>query len=202
MVDPATVFFDSADNGKNNVLYDKKAKTFKDDANFVSTEITAGSQSIQLDSIVAGADGYDNFVGYNDAVDYAKIVLTGKGTLSFQISAQADVTFEIWQKGKDKKGNDVLNSIQKKTTVTVKDYAIGATATTAALSLEAGEYYVSVTAKKTTANEKGSAYYNVNAKFAVNDAQLDSAVAAAGFASGIESFQDEKSAWQNIASLA
>jgi len=196
-------FFDSADDGKNNWLYDKKAKAYNSDDNLVENVVT-GNQVILMDAEASQNPDFENFVGYNDAADYAKIVLTSKGTLSFEITALADVTFEIWQKGKDKKGNDVLNSLQKKTTVTVKDYAIGATATTAALSLEAGEYYVSVTAKKTTANEKGSAYYNVNANFsaAVNDAQFDSAVAAAGFASGIESFQDEKSAWQNIASLA
>ena len=96
-----------------------------------------------------------------------------KGTLSFEITALADVTFEIWQKGKDKKGNDVLNSLQKKTALTVKDYAIGATATTAALSLEAGEYYVSVTAKSTKANEKGSAFYNVTAMFSPSGSASD-----------------------------
>ena len=193
-------FFDSADNGRNNVLYDKKAKSFKDDANFVATVIAAGSQRVQLDSNMAGPDGYDNFVGYQDAADCAKIVLAEKGALSFRIAALADVAFEIWQKGKDKKGSDVLNSLQKKTEVKVKDNTIGASATTAALTLDAGEYYISVSAKKTTANEKGSAFYNVTANFtaAVNDAQLDSAVAAAGCITGIESFQNGKSAWQAI----
>jgi len=193
-------FFDSADNGRNNVLYDKKAKTFRDDANFAEIAISNGNRAIILDETLSGDPDFGNFVGYNDAADYAKIVLTGKGTLSFEITALADVSFEIWKKGTDKKGNAVLNSLQKKTDVKVKDFAVGASATTAALTLDAGEYYISVTAKKTTANDKGSAFYNVTANFtaAVNDAQLDSALAAAGFASGLESLQDDKSAWQNL----
>ena len=159
------LFFDSADGGLNNVLYDKKAKAFKGDANFVATELSGGSQDILLDSNAIGNEAYGNFVGYGDAVDYAKIVLTSKGSLSFKISALSDVTFEIWQKGVDKKGKAVLTSLQKKTSVTVKDYTAGASATTAALTLDAGEYYVSVTAKNTKANEKGGAFYNVTATF-------------------------------------
>ena len=185
------------------MLYDKKSKSFKDDANFVENVLT-GNQDIIMDGIGSQNPDFENFVGYGDATDYAKIVLTSNGKLSFEITALADVTFEIWQKGKDKKGNNVLNSLQKKTALTVKDYAIGASALTAALTLAAGEYYISVTAKKTTANEKGSAFYNVTANFtaAVNDAQLDSALAASGLATCFESLQDDKSAWQNLTTLA
>ena len=71
------------------------------------------------------------------------------------------------------------------------------------LQLIAGEeYYMSMTASKTTANDKGCVYYHVAADFAssVNDAQLESALAA-GAATGLESFQDESS-WQNLAKLA
>ena len=70
-----TVFFDSADDGANNVLYVKKSRTFVDDSHFVSTELSGGSQSVQLDTNAMGNADYENFVGYGDAVDYAKIVL-------------------------------------------------------------------------------------------------------------------------------
>jgi len=200
----ATRFFDSADGGENNWLYDKKSKSYNDDANLRTNTISgSGEKAIILDNNAIGDPAFNNFVGYQDAADYAKIVLTEKGLLSFQVTALADVSFEIWQKGTDKKGNATLSSLQKKTDVKVKDYAVGASATTVALSLDAGEYYVSVTAKKATANEKGSALYNVTASFtsAVADAQLDSALAASGFATGLAGL-DDKSAWQNIGQLA
>jgi len=198
----ATRFFDSADGGENNWLYDKKSKTYNDDANLRTNTISgSGEKAIILDNNVIGDPAFNNFVGYQDAADYAKIVLTEKGLLSFQVTALADVSFEIWQKGEDKKGNAVLNSLQKKTEVKVKDYAVGASATTVALSLDAGEYYVSVTAKKATANEKGSALYNVTASFtsAVADAQLDSALAASGFASDDASGRISRGSWSMLA---
>ena len=222
-----TRFFDSADNGDNNVLYIKKDKSYKDDANFQEITLTEADKekAIILDSNTIGDTRYNNFVGFNDTADYAKIVLKQKGSLSFEISALADVTFEIWQKDKDRKGNNVLNSVMKKTAISVKDYSVGNTGKTTAITLDAGEYYISVTAKKTTANEKGSAFYNVTAFFTaeavINDSlampETDSlamadelgfgqygtdALADVSAAASLDAGLDGKSAWLNIASLA
>ncbi len=171
----ATRFFDSNDGGENNWLFDKKNKTYNDDANLRSNTLSAFGDKVPLylDNTVSGDTAFNNFVGFKDSADYAKIVLTKNGSLSFKITALANVTFEIWQKGTDKKGKNVLNSLQKKTSVKVKDYAVGASVTTDALTLEAGEYYVSVTAKSTKANEKGSAFYNVTATFSSSESLTD-----------------------------
>ena len=148
-------------------------------------------------------------------------MLTQSGSLTFKITALADVTFEIWQKGTDKKGKNVLNSLQKKTSLKVKDYAVGASTTTEVLTLGAGEYYVSVTAKNTKANEKGSAYYNVTAMFSPSEVVTDAlampelsdslamtdtlsfgqydADALAGASATALAALDDKSAWQNLA---
>ena len=50
-------------------------------------------------------------------------------------------------------------------------------------------------------NVKGNVFYNVDAFFtaAVGNAQMEDALAAA---SGFESVQDDKAAWQSLASLA
>ena len=222
-----TRFFDSADNRDNDVLYIKRDKSYKDDANFQEITLTEADKekAIILDSNPIGDTRYNNFVGYNDAVDYAKIVLKQKGSLSFEISALAGVTFEIWQKDKDRRGNNILNSVMKKTTISVKDYSVGNTEKTTAITLDAGEYYISVTAQKTTANEKGSAFYNVTAFFTaeavVNDSlampETDSlamadelgfgqygtdALADVSAAASLDAGLDGKSAWLNIASLA
>ena len=158
-----TRFFDSADGGENNWLYDKKKKIYNDDANFHTNTLTgSGEQAIILDNNEIGDSSFQNFVGYQDSADYGKIVMTERGTVSFKITALADVTFEIWQKTQDKKGNPTVTSLQKKTSVKVSDYSIGS-ARTEAITLDEGEYYVSVTAKSTKATNKGNAFYNVTA---------------------------------------
>jgi len=89
-----------------------------------------------------------------------------------------------------------------------------------AAGLEAGEYYVSVTAKNTKANEKGGAFYNVTATFnasgsaasslampeisdslAITDAlgfaSLDSDALASASASSLAEL-DDKTGWQSL----
>jgi hypothetical protein len=221
----ATRFFDSADGGENNWLFNKKQKEFNDDANLRSNTVSAaGDNVVILDNNPIGDTAFKNFVGYQDSADYAKIVLTKNGTLTFKVTALANVTFEIWQKGTDKKGKNVLNSLQKKTSVTVKEYAVGASVTTNALTLDAGEYYISVTAKSTKANEKGSAFYNVTAMFSPSEsvtdalampetdalamtdslsfASLDTDVLAGASAFDKLASLDDASSWQAVAKLA
>ena len=217
-----TRFFDSADGGENNWLFDKKKKVYNDDANFHTNTLTgSGEQAIILDNNESGDPSFQNFVGYQDSADYGKIVMTERGTVSFKITALADVTFEIWQKTQDKKGNPTVTSLQKKTSVKVNDYSIGSV-WTEALTLEEGEYYVSVTAKSMKATNKGCAYYNVTATtlftspaaslsmpetasvasaLAMTDAlslgQYDADVLAGASASTLADLND-KAAWQSL----
>ncbi len=167
----STRFFDSADGGANNWLFNKKDREYNSDDNLHENTLSAsGDHSVILDDNEIGDTAFKNFVGFKDSADYAKVVLTAKGTLSFRITALADVSFELWRKDKDGKDRNILTSLQKKTDVKVKDYAVGASATTDALTLDAGDYYISVTAKSTKANEKGSAFYNVTAIFSSAEA--------------------------------
>jgi len=199
-------FFDSIDTGLNNELYDKKGKKlYADDGKthrYATNEIVAGNgQTVFLDYEPAGLDDFENYVGYGDKVDYAKFTVATNGTLSFEITAMANATFEVY-KFNSAKGK--LESLGKAKLALAKN-ATTCTGTVSGLQLTAGvEYYMSMTAAKTTGNEKGCVYYDVKANFAsaVNDAQLDSAVAAAGFASGLESFQDDMSALQDLTKLA
>ena len=165
-VDGKTVFFDSSDDGENNVLYVKKTKTFVDDSHFVSTELVAGSQDIQLDSNTMGNADYENFVGYQDAADYAKIVLTTAGNLRFTIAATGDATFVVYKKGQDKKNNDTLVALQTTKLKLGKGDDVIDKYTDVLSDLAPGEYFISMTAKNTKANEKGSVFYNVTATLA------------------------------------
>jgi len=200
-VSASSLFFDSADGGANGWLFDKKAKAYNDDANLVVNDIAAsGTQAVQLDVSAAGLDGFGNFVGYQDAADYAKIVLADGGALSFRLTFTADATFALYRKGADRKGNPALETLG---TLKLKldAGASSGSASMDALSLEAGEYYISMTAKKTTANEKGSVFYNVEATFAaaVGDSRLESA--ACGLADAVRD-DTAAAAWRNLETLA
>ena len=219
-----TVFFDSADNSFNNVLYNKKGKAFYgEDAehHFETTNIGGAGVSVKLDSDPVGDTDYENFVGYQDAADYAKIKLTSDGSLSFDLKATGNATFVVYKKGHDKKGNDTLEAIQT-TKLTLAKGKTSVEATTDLIAdLAAGEYYVSMTAKSTKANASGSVFYNVTANLnpsvasplampetdslGISDALsfggYDADVLADASASALADL-DDKTGWLNIASLA
>ncbi len=161
-----TIFFDSADDGRNNVLYDKKAKAFYPedaDHHFVTTNVSAGTKAVKLDYNTIGETGYGNFVGYGDAADYAKIRLTTSGNLSFTLTATGDATFVVYRKTQDKKGKDKMETLQTTKLKLAKGEKTVETATALLSGLEAGEYCISMTAKSTAANAKGCVFYNVSA---------------------------------------
>ena len=161
----ASAFFDSADDGANNELYNKKAKAFyaDDKHKFVSTTIDGAGINVRLDSDPVGLDGYENFVGYGDKTDYAKVSLSSGGNLSFALKATGDATFTVYRKGRDKKGNDTLDTIQTTKLALAKGAGVVETTTNVLTGLEAGEYYISMTAKSTKNNSTGSVFYNVTA---------------------------------------
>ena len=182
------VFFDSADDGKNNVLYDKKAKAFYvEDANHHFESTTVGTETkVKFDTDPVANTDWENFVGYQDPADCAKIKLTSDGKLSFHLEASGDATSTVYRKDQDKKGNDTLETIQ-----TAKlAVASGASKTEKDMQisdLEAGEYYVLMKAECTKANDKGSVFYNVTATL---DASVSSALempmAAAAYADSVQ----------------
>ena len=223
-----SVFFDSADNGRNDVLYDKKGKAFyveDADHHFETTSIGGGTKAVKLDSDPVEDTNYENFVGYGDPADYAKIELTTSGDLYFKLKATGNATFTVYEKTQDKKGNDTLKAIQTTKLTLAKGKTTVEATTDLIANLAAGEYYVSMTAKSTKANASGSVFYNVSANLnpsvadalampetSCADTLADSSLnmtAALSFASldtdalaDISSVSlselDDKSAWQNL----
>ena len=167
-----SVFFDSADNGKNDVLYDKKGKAFyveDADHHFETTSIGGGTKAVKLDSDPVEDTNYENFVGYGDPADYAKIELTTSGDLYFKLKASGNATFTVYEKTQDKKGNDTLKAIQTTKLTLAKGKTTVEATTDLIADLAAGEYYVSMTAKSTKANASGSVFYNVTATLEPSD---------------------------------
>lgn len=163
-----STFYDSADDGWNNWLYEKKTWNPKRE-DFVLNEIAGETTAIQFDTNGMSVEDYDNFVGHNDAADYARFVLTEDGTLNFTLTVTGDATFTVYQITQDKKGADKLVTLLKHT-VKMDPNAAEAEMTTSDLELAAGEYYVSMTAKDT---KKGSVFYNVTANAILSEDEQD-----------------------------
>ena len=191
-----TVFFTDLDD-TNNWLYDKKTKTPNPAADsFVSTGITASTGEIPVDEEgsvaheVADGTIWRNFVGYGDDTDYAKITLSAGAELVFHVSATDAAKFAIisfsseTKNGKTKYTEKALQTTTLKKAKDAKYYE----ATTKALSLDAGTYYISMTS--TNASKGGAAYYRVeldtehSINLPVAQAQDESALSA--FAQGNE----------------
>ena len=167
-----SVFFTDVDDGRNNWLHDKKTGTANPNREtFNSMQLTTGTKEILLDE--AGTvfreltvDGkmveYNNFVGYGDGADFARIELKNDATVSFNVTATDKAKFVIYSftEGVDKKGNvkytvKALQTTELKKPKTATEYA----ASTKALSLQSGVYYIAV--QSANAAKGGCAYYNV-----------------------------------------
>ncbi len=167
-----SVFYTDVDGGWNNWLYDKKTGTANADREtFNSVVLTTGTKDILPDaegtvSHEATVDGktveYRNFVGYGDAFDYARIEIETDAAVSFNITATDKAKFVIYSfaEGVDRNGNPkyTVKALQTTKLKKPKD-AEGYAATTKALSLQAGVYYIAV--QSTNAAKGGCAYYNV-----------------------------------------
>ena len=228
----STIFFDSADDGRNNVLYDKTAKAFygeDEDHHFVTTNVGAGTKAVKLDYNTIGETGYSNFVGYGDAADFAKIKLTTSGNLSFTLTATGDATFVVYRKTQDKKGKDKLETLQTTKLKLAKNEKPVEKTTNLLSGLEAGEYCVSMTAKNTKPNDKGNVFYNVTATLVHSAADalvlpetagmdafagsglntpdalsfgLSDADALADVSAAVLAEQDDKAGWRSVGLLA
>lgn len=163
-------FFTRTENFDDNWLYDKKQKIVNPNTiDFYVTDISyLSDKTILLDGdedmyVYVGNVRYQNFTGYGDAADYAKINLFNDAKLSFTISATDKGKFTIWRLDEktDKKGKVTysVKSLQATTLKAEKDSLLYS-ATTKSLSLAAGEYYISF--ESTNASKGGIAYYNVS----------------------------------------
>ena len=217
----ASVFFDSADDGRNDEMYDKKAKAFYGEDgthHFETTNVSGAGINVKLDTDPVKADGYKNYVGYGDKTDFAKINLTTDGSLYFKIKTTGEATSTVYRKGQDKKDNDTLETIQTTKLKFDKGASVIDKFMGVISGLAAGEYYISMAATNTSTNAKGSVFYNVTATLepsdmaslampetdplamtdALNFASLNTDALADISAASLAEL-DDKSAWQNLA---
>ena len=201
-----STFYDSADDGWNNWLYEKKQWNPRR-GDFVLNEIAGETTAIQFDTNGMSVEDYGNFVGHDDAADYARFVLAEHATMNFTLTVTGDATFVVYQIAQDKKGADKLVTLLKHT-VKMDPNAAEAEMTTSDLELAAGEYYVSMAAKDT---KKGCVFYNVTANAVLSEAELgalnadplaESTVSDGSLPGSDGSPFDGDSAWLTAAALA
>ena len=227
-VNDQSVFFDNIDDGTNNWLYEGGKNGRGANTTLInSTGITLVDSltNIQIDANVPTGEegGWKNFVGYGDPDDYQKIVVSKAGaTASFKVDAKDQAKFVIYSYDKATNKMKALQTSKLKK-IGDNNYSI----TTATYTFKtAGEYYIAVTS--TNAKKGGNAYYNVTlastsitAADLVNSdalampetssglnqtddlsfAQNDAAVLAGASVASLADL-DDKSAWQNITTLA
>ena len=99
-----------------------------------------------------------DWVGFGDAVDYAGFTLESAAKLSFSLDSTDAAKFTIYKLVQDKNGKYSLKSIQSTSLVYDKEFE-SYEATTKALLLEAGDYYISM--QSTNAAQGGSASYDI-----------------------------------------
>ena len=158
-------FYDDGDGGWNNYVYDRKLGYNAENVDkFVNTEINAGTTRIMLDSDVPISGDWDNFAGFGDAADYAKITVNAGATLSFTLNATDAAKFTIWRLvvGADKHGNPTykMKSLQSTSLKKDKETGLYAANTKAYTFAEAGTYFISMEA--TNAKKGSYTYYNVS----------------------------------------
>ena len=192
----------SVDDGWNNWLYDAKTAALNPEADdFLRTDVTSSTTGILLDDNPIDREGWSNFVGYRDETDYAKIRLAADARLSFSLSATDAAEFTICSLAEEN-GEYSLKAFQ--TTALVLNELDGTwSATSAALLLTAGDYYVSM--RSLNASTGGGAYYNValdlaGSEFNPGSAQDESALAGPEALAG--SAPDDSLIRQTAAALA
>ena len=141
----------------------KKKKTVYDSIlDSTATQIGSNTNDVRFDDEYKDMayEGYRNYVGYGDEIDFIKITPEVPAELTFLIEATDAAKFTIWH-WDDKKGKMV--SLQSTTLQDVTgDPVYGKqyyAETKGILLADTGEYYLSV--ESTNASKGGNAYYNV-----------------------------------------
>jgi hypothetical protein len=157
------------DNGDNNWLYSKRISPVPNsDEKLVINPLYDGVPEILLDrKDTVTRDGKQNFVGYGDPADYAKIEMANPSKLSFTVTASDKVKFVVYKlvESKDRKGNPVYKLKALQTTTAkwdrkTKEYVLTTKSLLLGLADENTSYYISV--QSTNAKKNGFALYNVS----------------------------------------
>ncbi len=154
-----------ADDGWNNDLLD--GNTLNDDVcgNGKGIKIADGVSPVQVDETKAVCGLYDNYVGFGDGADFAKLSLTQPAKLNFTVSATGSVKFAVCSLT-NKNGKWVRKEVKSLTLSPNKDVLSTGDLLLKRLVGDTGTgYYIS--AQSTDAKSGGMAWYKVNVESTV-----------------------------------
>lgn len=164
-----TVFFSDADGGGNNWLYDKKNNELNDEIAYGEPiEISPSTKRVRVDTEAvnfedANGTTWDNYVGYGDEYDFAKVRLKSDAMLKITITATDAVKFtayDILQNVDSWTGivSYTLETIQSSTLKKAKGDSLYRYSVT---MMVPGNISFFVSMQSTNAAKGGCAYYNV-----------------------------------------
>lgn len=156
-----------ADDGTaNGWLYDKTKGVNEELRDSYGATLEDGVSEVQMDTnsvseVISGVT-YSNFVGQGDEADFSKVVLDHGARLSFALEATDAVKFIVYSlvEGTGKKAGTYTMKALQMTSFKPAKGADSAQKNTKQLSLDPGEYYISM--QSTNAKKGGSAFYNVS----------------------------------------
>lgn len=161
LLDASSIFYDRIDDGKNNVLLEKKKLVG------VCETISLGltSKAVQMDKVAVNYGKWKNFVGHNDPADYAKITLTQDVNACFTVEANDTAKFTIYKLVGKADGKYSLKTVASKTLKKQKDGSY--TAEIKGKLKKDDVLYLCM--KSSNAKKGGNAYYNVTYDPVVHD---------------------------------
>ncbi|MBP5136490.1 MAG: hypothetical protein ILP23_04075, partial [Paludibacteraceae bacterium] len=156
-------FFSDGDNGDNNFLWNKtdkwNEKVHGEDVDALVIDGDDIGKAIQIDTdaeTVVEHDGFTNFVGFGDAMDFRKIKLKSAAKLSFDLAKTTGGAAKLVVYTENEKGKMVVAN--SKLTVSVKASKTGGSVKNQVV--QKGVYYIAV--QSTDAKKGKEAYYNVS----------------------------------------
>ena len=160
----ACEFFSDGDNGDNNFLWNKtdkwNEKVHGEDIDALVIDSDDIGKTIQIDTdteTVVDHDGFTNFVGFGDAMDFRKIELKSAAKLSFDLAKTTGGAAKLIVYTVNDSGKMVVAS--SKLTVSVKASKDGGILNNQVV-LQKGVYYIAV--QSTDAKKGKEAYYSVS----------------------------------------
>ena len=125
-------------------------------------EVGRGTNALFLDTNEIKKEGFSNFVGFSDDIDYAKLELESSAYMSFSLESDGKVKFTLWKQKIGAAGNPT-----KVTSKSLPAKSGAYTDATAEKFLDTSKYVYYVSMESTDAAKGGTAHYNVSVKSAV-----------------------------------
>ena len=149
-----------ADDGRNDFLVDKRKELNPNASQFEKTTVSDSTTDILLDKKGSvSKNGKKNYMGGDDAADFAKITMKYSAKLSLTVTATDAAKFTLWRLIPGKGDSYTMKSVQTASLKKNKQTGEYEATTNPLMVYEGEEFYVSV--ESPNAKKGAEAFYNV-----------------------------------------